>query len=816
MANEALANSFRRWGYLQADLDPMKTLTPFPHRELDEAKGAEADKWRKLYCGKIGVEFMHMPYPDRCEWVAEKVEKYKPKIDEKYIVKRLASAEKFESFIHTKYVGSKWFSLEGLAAMIPLLDAILESAADNGVETAVIGMAHRGRLSTLMHIAGSEPASIFACFEDVDPKSVLGSGDTKYHKGATGIYKTRTGKEVQIHLASNPSHLEAVNPVVMGRVRAKQQRIGADGRKKVVAILIHGDAAFAGQGIAAEALNLAEIPGYDIGGTIHIIANNLIGFTARGKALFTGRFASDIARRIPVPIFHVNAESPQEVVRVGHIASEYRAEFKNDVVIDLMGYRRFGHNEVDDPTTTAPVLYKAVKATPPIHQTYGKEIGLTEEELKKIEEDTVKYFQSEHDRGTKMTAQPQFAQFPNYWNNYTGGEYSPEYEIETGVPEARLKEIGDKATSVPKKFDVHPKIEKALELRREMVNGKKPLDWGAAEMLAFGSLLADGTPVRVAGQDSRRATFNHRQAVMYSTSKEGEEYTPLQNLGGKQAFFEVYDSCLSEAAVMGFEYGFSRDYPEALVCWEAQFGDFVNGAQIVIDQFLSAGENKWNTLSGLTLLLPHGYEGQGPEHSSARIERFLQLCGEDNMQVCYPSNAGQYFHLLRRQALQKWRKPLIVATPKSMLRMPAAMSQLKDLTSGSFLPVLDDEDKYKHAERIILCTGKIAHDLRAERAKQGREDTAIITIEQLYPFPEEYLDEVLAQYREAQVLVWAQEEPSNQGALNYVKPIIERLAGAKGVATVKRTECASPSTGSAKAHAIEQEAILKFAFAHFR
>ena len=815
MAKEQVADSFRRWGYLQADIDPLERLPHFPHRDLDTAKGAEAEKWRKLYCGKIGAEFMHMPYPERCDWVAERMEQFSPRIDQRAVLERIASAEKFESFIHTKYVGSKWFSLEGLAALIPLLDSILSQAAEQGFEVAVIGMAHRGRLNTLLHITGADAAGIFAGFEDVDPESVIGGGDTKYHKGATGVYKTASGREIRVHLASNPSHLEAVNPVVMGRVKARQDRMGDANGTRALAILVHGDAAFAGQGVAAEALNYASLRGFSIGGTVHIIANNLIGYTAGPDALHSSRFAADIAKRLPIPIFHVNAESPDDVLRTGVIAMDYRTAFASDVVIDLIGYRRFGHNEVDDPTTTSPVLYQKIKSTPSLHLSYAKQIGVSEAEIKGIEEKILTHFRAEHDRAREITKQPKFATLPEYWSEYTGGEYDPAYEVNTALSSAKIKELTEKFTRFPKGFAIHPKIEKTLEQRLEMGVGSKNLDWGMAETLAFASLLDAGKPVRIVGQDSRRATFNHRQAVMYDT-KNSAEYIPLANLGEGQGRFDIYDSMLSEAAAVGFEYGYSRDYPEALVCWEAQFGDFVNGAQIIIDQFLSAGEDKWGLLSGLTLLLPHGYEGQGPEHSSARLERFLQLAGEDNMQVAYPSTAANYFHLLRRQALRKWRKPLVVCTPKGILRLPAACSELKEFTDHSFQTVIDDADIYAGAERVLLCSGKIVHELRAERKKQEIQDTAIVAVEQLYPFPEADLARVLDKYSAATVIVWVQEEPANMGALFFVKPLIEQIAGGRSITTVRRSASASPATGSAKAHAIEQSALIKFAFSKNR
>ncbi|MCC6954424.1 MAG: 2-oxoglutarate dehydrogenase E1 component [Deltaproteobacteria bacterium] len=808
-----VADSFRRWGYLQADLEPWGRIPKFPHRDLDEATGPDAERFRTLYCGKIGAEFMHIPFSDRTDWLVNELESAPEKVDSEYLLKRTLEAELFEKFLHTRYVGVKRFSLEGLGAMIPLFDSILDSLASDGVETAIVAMAHRGRLTAMHSVFQSSAQNIFSCFEDVDPESAFGAGDVKYHRGATGTYTTHSGKTIRVHLASNPSHLEAVNPVVMGRVKARQERLGDKEGKKVVAILVHGDSAFAGQGPVAEALNLAEVDGFHIGGTVHIIANNLVGFTATPKAYSSTRYATDIAKRLTIPIFHVNGESLANVARCGKIASRYRTAFKSDVVIDLIGYRRFGHNEGDDPTFTLPLLYEKIEKHPYLYQLYAKEIGYAEKDLKKLEDDFFEKLTGEREKAQAMTKKASFFQLPDYWNGFVGGDYDPSFEVPTAISAELLKELSTALTSYPKGFNVHPKLAKFIEGRKEMAEGKKPVDWGMAEGLAFASLLVEGKPVRVSGQDCRRGTFSHRQSVLVD-SKTGDEYYPLNNLGKKQARYSVYDSILSEAAVMGFEYGFTRDYPEALVCWEAQFGDFANGAQVYIDQFISAGEDKWGLLSGLVLLLPHGFEGLGPEHSSARLERFLQLCGEDNMQVAQPSTAAQHFHLLRRQALRTWRKPLVVMTPKSLLRAPSACSPLSELTDGSFQTVLRDHDRYHHAERLLLCSGKIAHELRAEREKRGDNNTAIVCLEQLYPFPEAELADVLDTYTRAKNIVWVQEEPANMGALSFVRPYLEQLADVRKVSTVRRSESASPATGSHKAHELEQRAIIKLAFSH--
>ena len=814
MEKNYTADTFRRWGYLQAQLDPFGRIPPFPHSELENIEQKEAEKWREIYCGPIGAEFMHMPYPERCKWIADHLEEAPEEIDRKFYLSRILSSELFESYIHTRYIGTKRFSLEGLSVIIPALDSILERAGELGYEVAMIGMAHRGRLNAMHHIAGALASNLFAEFEDVDPRSVLGGGDVKYHKGATGTYKTQSGKEIFVHFPSNPSHLEAVNPVLNGRAKAKQHRAEDKDGKKILLILLHGDAAFAGQGIAAETLNFAELPGFKIGGTVHIIVNNLIGFTAVPEALHSSRFASDIAKRLPVPIFHVNAEKPDAVVRTCSIAMKYRHEFSSDVVVDVIGYRRFGHSEVDDPTATSPKLYDQISDHPQLYKSYAKEIGVDEKELGKMEKETMDRFAEEHEKGKAITTHPKFYTLPEYWESFVGGPYDPQYEVDTSISKEEVAELGELACTTPEKFNVHPKVAKLLEQRKEMAKGDRPIDWGMAETLAFASLVKQGLPVRVTGQDSRRGTFNHRHAALYD-NKTRELHIPLCNISENQGRFSVYDSMLSEAAAVGFEYGYSRDYPEALVCWEAQFGDFANGAQIIVDQFISAAEDKWGLLSGLVMLLPHGYEGQGPEHSSARLERYLQLAGEDNMQVCYPSTAAQQFHLLRRQALRKWRKPLIVMTPKSMLRAKPATSSVEELVSGKFQTVYADDSKYTGAERLFFCTGKIVHQLRAERERLNADDTAIISIEQLYPFPEGEVAEVIENYPNLKNIFWIQEEPANMGALSFVKPQLERLSGGMKVTTIKRATSASPATGSLKAHTLEQQALLKFAFPNY-
>jgi len=758
---------------------------------------------------------MHIPYPERCRWIEERMEGAQPEIDQEHVLKRILAAEGIESFIHTRYVGTKRFSLEGVGALIPLIDSVLETAAERGFEHVLIGMSHRGRLNVMHNIIGVEASKIFADFEDVDPKSTLGGGDVKYHKGATGAYKTKSGKELIVRVASNPSHLEAVNPVVMGRTRAYQERIGDEEKTKVLAILIHGDAAFAGQGIAAETLNFFDLRGFRVGGVVNIIANNLIGFTAVPRSLHSSHYATSVALRLPIPVFHVNGEEPDAVWRTGQLAMNYRAEFKSEVVIDLIGHRKFGHSEIDDPTITSPELYHRLEDLDPLYVRYGKQMGLSDEQIEERKEQLYEKLSTELEQGRQMTQKPQLYKFPNHWEGFVGGLYDESLEVDTAVPQEELEDIAETLTTFPEGFTVHPKIGKGYQQRLEMAQGKRNIDWGAAEAFAFGSLLKMGIPVRIAGQDSRRGTFSHRQAALYDY-KTSEEFLPLRVIADKaNTTFDAYDSQLSEAAALGFEYGFSRDYPEALVCWEAQFGDFANGAQIIIDQFLSAAEDKWGLLSGVVMLLPHGYEGQGPEHSSARLERYLQLCGEDNMQVVQPSSAAQFFHLLRRQVLRKWRKPLIVMTPKSMLRLPAATSSIDQLTSGRYFNVISDSS-VENAERVLICSGKIYYELVKERKSRELEDkVAIVRLEQYYPFPAKELTAALDEHPNATHLAWVQEEPANMGALFFVKPEIERSSRGRVVKTVRRSESASPATGSPKSHAMEQQALYNLAFASF-
>ena len=804
---ERVFDAFRRWGYLEADLDPLGFLQPEPHPEL-QVDGEFAHEARRIYSGTIGVEFAHIADPERRRWIQERMEGSQPEVDQEHVLDQLIRAELFEQVLQKRYLGSKRYSLEGIAALIPLVDEIIEAASERGAVELVMGMSHRGRLNVIVQVAQRGPEEVFAGFEDVDPRSVLGSGDVKYHMGATGEYETRSGARVHIHLVSNPSHLEAVDPVTVGRTRAKQDRAGEDGRKKYLPLLVHGDAAFAGQGITAETLNLADLKGYSVGGTVHIIANNLLGFTTLYNEEHSSRFSAQLARRQSIPIFHVNAEDVDAVIRVGRMALEYRYAFGSDVVIDLIGYRRHGHSEVDDPTVTQPLLYKAIKEHPPLWEVYAEDIG-AEKVQERVAQVRAEY-EAAQKKAASLTKKPVLRELPKYWDEFKGGRYKPQYEVDTGLTGEELRALTERLTVYPEGFHIHPKVKKLLEQRGEMGAGKRAVDYGMAEALAFASLVKASIPVRLSGQDTRRGTFNQRHSVLVDIENE-HEHVPLENISEGQARCEIYNSPLSEAGALGFEYGYSRDYPETLVLWEAQFGDFANVAQAVIDQFISAGEDKWNLLSGLVLLLPHGYEGQGPEHSSARIERFLQLAARDNFQICQPSNAAQYFHLLRRQALRQWRKPLVVFTPKSMLRHPDANSPIEDFTHRRFLPVLPDTE-VSDARRILICTGKIGHELRMERQRRKDNSTAILFLEQLYPFPEQELADAIQQHASARDIVWVQEEPANMGALFYMLPRLRHISGERAVLSVKRSASASPSTGSAKAHEVEQKTLLTLAF----
>lgn len=805
LERERTLDTFRRWGYLQAAIDPLGRMRPLPHAELD-AIGEEGRLGRKWYCGAIGADFMHITDPERRRWIQAALETAPPPVPAEAVLDRVITAELFEEILHARYPGTKRFSLEGAAALIPLLDAMLDSAGSHGATELMLGMSHRGRLNVMTHIVGISARDVFTGFEDVQPRKVLGCGDVKYHQGATGTYRTLQGHSLLVRLVSNPSHLEAVYPVVLGRTRARQVRLGDQEQTAVVPVVLHGDAAFTGQGVVAETLNLADIDGFSVGGTLHIIVNNLIGFTTNPGELHSSPFAADAAKRQPIPVFHVNGEDLAAVVRVGYLAQEYRRRFKSDVVVDLIGYRRHGHSEVDDPTVTQPGLYAAIKARQPLWKNYAASLGIDADERARAIRTGLQQAQGE---AAASRERPTLSMEAEYWSRYRGGCYRAEYDVDTGVPVPQLQEIGQRLTTWPEDFHVHPKTQRLLQHRAEMLSGKRAVDFGMAETLAFGSLLHQGVSVRLTGQDSRRGTFNQRHAVL-TDIQTGQPYLPLAQVASSGARFDVHNSTLSEAGVLGYEYGYSRDYPEALVLWEAQFGDFANNAQVVIDQFVASAEDKWRALSGLVMLLPHGYEGQGPEHSSARIERFLQLAAEDNLQICQPSTAVQYFHLLRRHALSVWRTPLIVFTPKSMLRQAASSSAIDEFATPRFQRVFADTEA-REARRILVCTGKIGHELRHERARRNDMSVAIVSLEQMYPFPAAELTAAFAQHPTAREIVWVQEEPANMGARAFVIPRLRRLAGGRPLRSVRRSASGSPATGSGKAHEIEQKTVLQIA-----
>ncbi len=811
-----VVEAYRRWGYLGANIDPLGRMESVEHPDIiDASSGAAGDvieRCRAVYCGSIGVEFMHIEDRVRTRWISAWLESDDSVPDPVETVERLARSELFERFLHTRYVGSKRYSIEGIAGTITLLDAILDRFIDHDGDMAMIAMSHRGRLNVMTNIVNIPASDIFAATEDIDPRSMLGAGDVKYHLGATGMHKTPSGRELKVHLNSNPSHLEAVNPVIMGRVRAKHDRRGEQGRRQVLCITLHGDASFAGQGVVAETLNMAGLESYDVGGTIRIIVNNLIGFTAEFPRLHSSRFSSDLAKRQTIPIIHVNGEDPDAIHRAGKLAMDYRTEFGDDILIDIIGYRRYGHSEVEDPSITQPLLYEKITDRPMLWELYGNKVGESPESLEKIREKVWSVLESEHEIGRSSLHRPVMHRLPTYWDPYRGGPYIPALEVDTSVGEDIVQEVGAKITSYPDDFNIHPKIKRLFDQRKKMLAGEKSVDWGMAEALAMGTLLYEGVPVRLTGQDCRRGTFNQRHAMIVDT-KTGEGYYPLANLHADQGRFTVMDSPLSETGVLGFEYGYSREYPEALVCWEAQFGDFANVAQPILDQFITAGEDKWKLLSGLVVLLPHGYEGQGPEHSSARLERFLQLAAEDNIQICQPSTSCQYYYLLRRQVLRIWRKPLIVFTPKGLLRAEAASSSIDVFSEGGCFRFVLPDAKVSDAERVLICSGKIAHELKAERDKRQDDKTAVICLAQLYPFPKKEMQEELAKHGNAKKVIWVQEEPANKGALSFVRPQLQRLLGEKHLITVKRSESASPATGSIKAHKMEQEALIRLAFA---
>jgi 2-oxoglutarate dehydrogenase E1 component len=847
-----LIRAFRVRGHLDADVNPLDPKHE-SHPELDPASygltiwdldrefyvgplkvANQENKFaslreiletlRQTYCGKIGAEYMHIQIPEQKDWLQERMEpthNQAPLTSASRLraLQWVVEAEEFEHFLHTRFVGQKRFSLEGAESAVAILDEILDRAANTNVIEAVIGMAHRGRLNVLANIVGKSMVQIFSEFEGIyDPFSAQGSGDVKYHLGATGVRKCSQDRQITVSLAFNPSHLEAVDPVVEGLVRPKQDRMGDTRRERAIPILIHGDAAFAGQGVVAETLNLSQLEGYTTGGTIHLVINNQIGFTTNPLDSRSSPYSTDVARMVQAPIFHVNGDDPEACLRVAQMAYDFRQQFKKDVVIDMVCYRRHGHNEADDPSYTQPIMYRKIKAHPSVSVLYGERLV----KAKLTDEDSVKEMRKE----VSVRLNSLYDESKRKSQRFEAGSLSAvtteeiaQHRLHTAVDRARLEQVVQGITTFPSDFHLHPKLKGFIEKRKEVLNGV-PMDWAMGETLAFGSLVLEGTPVRLSGQDSGRGTFSQRHLEYYDYES-GARYVPLRHLSPGQAPFDVFDSSLSEYAVMGFEFGYSVADPLSLVMWEGQFGDFVNGAQIMIDQFISSAESKWGQPSGLVLLLPHGYEGQGPEHSSGRMERFLQLCAEENMQVANASTPAQYFHLLRRQMYggpdgTGVGKPLVVFTPKRMLRHAKAVSTIDELMTGGFREVLWDAGKLdpNRVNRVVFCTGQVYYDLAQAREERKADNVAILRIEQLYPFPAEEVAEALVSYLPDAEVVWAQEEPRNMGAWRFVQELLQPLIEATGrkVGYAGRPESASPAAGSAKRHQQEQADLIGAVF----
>jgi 2-oxoglutarate decarboxylase len=836
-----LINMFRVRGHLLADLDPLGQQRILTHPELDLAyhgltvwdldreffvddfPGAPyqslrhiLDLLRDAYAGTVGIEYRHIQDPGEKKWIEQRVEGAPRELDrddKRRILERLNGAEAFERFLHSKYIGHKRFSLEGAESLVPMLAALLDAADEAGTERAVLGMAHRGRLNVLANVVGKSYARIFREFEgDVDPKSTQGSGDVKYHLGATGKHATPRGGEVIVELASNPSHLEAVDPVVEGMARAYQDEAVEFTRTKTVPILVHGDAAFSGEGVVAETFGLSQLPGYRTGGTVHIVVDNQLGFTTLPKAARSSVYATDVAKMVQAPIFHVNGDDPEACVWVTRLAHAYRQEFKKDVVIDLVCYRRYGHNEGDDPSYTQPHMYGLIDRQRSVRKLYLENLvnrgDITLEEA----EEALAHYRETLQRAfdeTKESRPPSEAS-----RRERPAPIGVRPPVETGVDRETLERVVQAVTSWPHDFQPHPKLATQLEKRRTQLE-TNAVDWAMGEALGFGSLVLEGFPVRLSGQDSRRGTFSQRHSVLIDNATERAWY-PLAHISEDQAAFLVFDSPLNEFATLGFEYGESVVAKDALVLWEAQFGDFVNMAQVAIDQFIVSGEEKWGQTSGITMLLPHGFEGQGPEHSSARLERFLELSANDNIQVCVPSTPAQYFHLLRRQLHRDIRKPLVVLTPKSLLRLPAARSAAEEFERGHFQEVLGDprSPDPSGVQVVVLCAGKIYYDLDAERERTGGTSTAILRLEQMYPFPGQTIQHALEAYPNAKALRWVQEEPDNMGALRFVHLRQDRaLREGMGFQFVARSGSGSPAAGSATVHEQEQRRVLQAAFA---
>jgi len=830
---------YRKLGHFAADLDPLGTQRPRPE-ELDPAslELSEQDMDERFdpgtlpldnpsplreiislledtYCRHIGVEYMHIQDREQRRWLEKRMEpaRNKPDVSQEQkmrILRELMEADAFENFLDTRYKGKKRFALDGGESIVPTLNEIIDLAPDHGIKELTIGMTHRGRLNVLANIMNKTYDQIFTEFEEAWVEDFLESGgDVKYHRGYSSTATTASGENVRLTLTPNPSHLEHVNPVTLGRARAKQRLRNDTQRTECVPILMHGDAAFPAQGVVAECFNYSQLPGYTVGGTVHLVVNNQIGFTTDQEEGWSGHYCTDIAKILDVPIFHVNGHDPEACVWVAMLALEYRQAFKRDVVIDMWCYRKFGHNEGDEPTFTQPLMYQRIKEQQPVYQCYVDQLveegTIERDKAKKLYDDLKQTLDESHSRSKEQPVRPTQQPFQNVWSGLTA-EYSDD-PVETGVPRGSLEKVAHALGSVPDDFNPHRKLKKLLDMRRAGVEEEKPLDWGMGEMYAYGTLLLEGHAVRLTGQDTARGTFSHRHAVLVD-QQNNEKYVQLNHIADGQGRFCIYNSPLSESGCVGFEYGYSLGDPNMLVLWEAQFGDFANGAQVFFDQFIASAEAKWKRFSGLVCLLPHGYEGQGPEHSSARLERFLTLCADNNMQVVYPTTPAQLFHLLRRQVKRNFRKPLIVMSPKSLLRHPKATSHINEMINDRFHHVLDDPaiEEPKKVQRLVLCSGKVYYDLIAHREKCERDDVAVVRLEQLYPLRLESLQPVLDKYAHAEK-VWVQEEPKNMGAWRYIDARLREELDLD-LPYIGRDENASPAVASFKMHQQEQEKIL--------
>lgn len=765
---------------------------------------------RETYCRSLGVEFMHIQEPVRWQWLVERMESSRNRTafslrEQRDIRDSLRKATWFEVFLHRRFPGQTRFSLEGAETVIPMLDAAVSHAAGQGVTDVILGMSHRGRLNVQAHIFGKPYGALFAEFLHGDNGSTIGDGDVKYHSGISADRHLPSGARLHLTMVANPSHLEAVNPVVAGKCRARQDRLGSGGAKRVLPVLLHGDAAFAGQGIVAETLNLSHLAGYRTGGTLHVVINNQIGFTTMPVDARSSCYATDVAKMLMAPIFHVHCEDPEAAIHAIRLALDYRKEFATDVVVELICYRRYGHNEGDEPYFTQPLMYQTIKERPPIHRIYGEQLPVAHTETE-YEQHRAR-FEQQLEEAHARPESPGDTSYLGRWSTY---RTQPTAKTVTGVAAATLRSLSAACTNLPPQCTPHRKVAQLLEKRLVAVRQGESLDWANAESLAFATLLSEGTSIRLSGQDCRRGTFSQRHCVVFDSTT-GQPFPLYGPCSRENALFQAYDSPLSEAAVLGFEYGYSLESPEGLTLWEAQYGDFANGAQVIIDQFISSGESKWGRASGLVLLLPHGYEGQGAEHSSARLERFLQLCAEDNLQVAYPSTPAQYFHLLRRQVHQPFRKPLVVLTPKSLLRSPSCTSHLDDLCTGWFREIYPSSAVPEQVKTVLICTGKMYHELAEERRQRQRSDTAIIRIEQLYPLRSDLLREELGRFSGAQQFRWVQEEPCTMGAWPFMGPHLTELLG-RSPAYVGRGASVAPAVGSHRQHRLEQERLITEAF----